>query len=109
MQTASNEPSPIGIGPRVTTIDARMNALKAPLNGTWIPSAKRQNCIVSPSSAKTAPLSKASSAVRRSLRTEIVPYGAYEAEGMAPPVEADPVQIPVERPPKRPAPPAGRS
>ena len=39
--------------------------------------------------------------VRRSLRTEIVPYGAYETPGMAPPVEADPVQIPVERPAKR--------
>ena len=36
--------------------------------------------------------------VRRSLRTEIVPYGAYETPAMAPPIEADPVQIPVERP-----------
>ncbi len=36
--------------------------------------------------------------VRRSLRTEIVPYGAYETRSMAPPVEAGPVQIPVERP-----------
>jgi len=36
--------------------------------------------------------------VRRSLRTEIVPYGAYEAPSMAPPVEANPVTIPVQRP-----------
>jgi MerR family transcriptional regulator, heat shock protein HspR len=39
--------------------------------------------------------------VRRSLRTEIVPYGAYEAPSMSPPVEAgpaSPVQIRVERP-----------
>ena len=39
MQTASNEPRPIGIGPSVTTIDARMKALKAALNGAWTPSA----------------------------------------------------------------------
>jgi MerR family transcriptional regulator, heat shock protein HspR len=36
--------------------------------------------------------------VRRSLRTEIVPYGAYESPSMAPPVEADSVTIPVQRP-----------
>jgi len=36
--------------------------------------------------------------VKRSLRAEIVPYGAYETPGMAPPTEAGPVSIPVERP-----------
>ncbi len=36
--------------------------------------------------------------VKRSLRAEIVPYGAYEPPGMAPPTEAGPVRIPVERP-----------
>jgi len=33
--------------------------------------------------------------VRRAQRAEIVPYGAYEAEGIAP--EREPVKIPVER------------
>jgi MerR family transcriptional regulator, heat shock protein HspR len=36
--------------------------------------------------------------VKRELRAEIVPYGAYEAPAMKPPTEADPVRIPVERP-----------
>lgn len=40
-------------------------------------------------------------AVKRSLRTEIVPYGAYDTPGMAPPTEAGPVKIPVKRPGKR--------
>ena len=35
--------------------------------------------------------------VKRSLRAEIVPYGAYETHGMSPPTEAGPVNIPVER------------
>src|SRR3954451_8078597 len=46
--------------------------------------------------------------VRRSLRTEIVPYGAYETPAMTPPVEADAAQIPVERP-QRARRPAGES
>jgi MerR family transcriptional regulator/heat shock protein HspR len=36
--------------------------------------------------------------VKRELRAEIVPYGAYEAPGLAPPTQAGPVRIPVERP-----------
>ncbi|MDX6638493.1 MAG: MerR family transcriptional regulator, heat shock protein HspR [Solirubrobacterales bacterium] len=36
--------------------------------------------------------------VKRSLRAEIVPYGAYEPPDMKPPTEAGPVRIPVERP-----------
>ena len=36
--------------------------------------------------------------VKRELRAEIVPYGAYEAPGMAPPTKASPVRISVERP-----------
>jgi MerR family transcriptional regulator/heat shock protein HspR len=36
--------------------------------------------------------------VKRSLRAEIVPYGAYETPGISPPTEAGPVRIPVERP-----------
>jgi MerR family transcriptional regulator/heat shock protein HspR len=36
--------------------------------------------------------------VKRSLRAEIVPYGAYEAPGLKPPTKAGPVRIPVERP-----------
>ena len=35
--------------------------------------------------------------VRRAARAEIVPYGAYEAEGIGPPPEEDPVTIPVDR------------
>ncbi len=35
--------------------------------------------------------------VKRELRAEIVPYGAYEAPGMTPPTQAGPVRIPVER------------
>lgn len=35
--------------------------------------------------------------VKRELRAEIVPYGAYDAPGLAPPTEAGPVRIPVER------------
>jgi len=38
--------------------------------------------------------------VRRSLRAEIVPYGAYETAEIVPP-EQESVQIPVERPAKR--------
>ena len=40
--------------------------------------------------------------MRRSLRAEIVPYGAYEAVDVAA-GRGRPVQIPVERPRKRPA------
>ena len=40
--------------------------------------------------------------VRRSLRAEIVPYGAYETAEIVPPEDGDAVQIPVERP-RRPA------
>jgi MerR family transcriptional regulator, heat shock protein HspR len=35
--------------------------------------------------------------VKRSLRAEIVPYGAYETPEIVPPEEEDPVRIPVER------------
>ncbi len=38
--------------------------------------------------------------VKRSLRAEIVPYGAYETAEIVPPEDAQPVQIPVERPDK---------
>ena len=43
--------------------------------------------------------------VRRSLRAEIVPYGAYESGLSAPPRggRADPVQIPIERKRRRPS------
>ena len=36
--------------------------------------------------------------VKRSLRAEIVPYGAYETPDVVPPERADAVRIPVERP-----------
>ena len=37
--------------------------------------------------------------VKRSLRAEIVPYGAYDARGISPADEdSDSVKIPVERP-----------
>ncbi len=36
--------------------------------------------------------------VKRELRAEIVPYGAYDPPGMKPPTEAGPVRIPVQRP-----------
>jgi MerR family transcriptional regulator, heat shock protein HspR len=39
--------------------------------------------------------------VRRSMRAEIVPYGAYEAEGISPKREDEPVAIPIERPRRR--------
>ena len=41
-----------------------------------------------------------------SLRAEIVPYGAYETEGLSPPSETDqePTVIPIERAPKPPKP-----
>jgi MerR family transcriptional regulator/heat shock protein HspR len=40
--------------------------------------------------------------VKRSLRAEIVPYGAYETPEIVPPGEGDgAVRIPVERPPRR--------
>jgi MerR family transcriptional regulator, heat shock protein HspR len=35
--------------------------------------------------------------VRRSLRAEIVPYGAYETTELMPPGDGDPVRIPIER------------
>ena len=35
--------------------------------------------------------------VKRSLRAEIVPYGAYEAEGIGPPREEEGVKIPIRR------------
>jgi MerR family transcriptional regulator, heat shock protein HspR len=35
--------------------------------------------------------------VRRSVRAEIVPYGAYDANRIIPPREATPIRIPVER------------
>ena len=35
--------------------------------------------------------------VRRSMRAEIVPYGAYEAQGITPTPDDDPVSIPIER------------
>ena len=35
--------------------------------------------------------------VRRSMRAEIVPYGAYEAEGITPKPADEPVAIPIER------------
>ena len=39
--------------------------------------------------------------VRRSLRAEIVPYGAYETAEIMPPGDGESVQIPVERPQRR--------
>lgn len=39
--------------------------------------------------------------VKRSLRAEIVPYGAYQPRGMQRPIEAEPVTIPVQRPSRR--------
>ncbi len=42
--------------------------------------------------------------VRRSMRAEIVPYGAYESPGLRPPSgrDDDSVSIPIERPKRRP-------
>jgi MerR family transcriptional regulator, heat shock protein HspR len=39
--------------------------------------------------------------VRRSLRAEIVPYGAYESTELVPAKQAKPFRIPVERPNRR--------
>jgi MerR family transcriptional regulator/heat shock protein HspR len=41
--------------------------------------------------------------VHRSLRAEIVPYGAYGSSDLVPAKQPEPVKIPVERPPKRPS------
>ena len=40
--------------------------------------------------------------VRTTLRTEIVPYGAYDARKIVPASDATPVTIRVERPARRP-------
>jgi MerR family transcriptional regulator, heat shock protein HspR len=39
--------------------------------------------------------------VRRSLKAELVPYGAYEAGDLVPADQARPIRIPVKRPGKR--------
>jgi MerR family transcriptional regulator, heat shock protein HspR len=45
--------------------------------------------------------------VRRSLRAEIVPYGAYEARDLLPIDEAKPIKIKIERKRRRPRPDGG--
>ena len=69
MLTASNDPRPSGIGPRVTTIDAIMNGTNAVVKDAFTPSANRHSCMVRPSASHTAPFNAVTCAIRRGLRT----------------------------------------